>query len=66
MIGHSTDTGLWCSVAVNALGRLRKWREAISVLQDMGSGEDDKPDAYAYASVINACGKAGRPVEVRA
>lgn len=44
-----------------------KWREAIGVLEGMvrdGDTGGDRPDAFVYASVINACGKAGRPAEV--
>lgn len=58
---------LFVRVAVNALGRMSKWREAIGVLEDIvkdGDTGGDQPDAFVYASVINACGKAGRPVEV--
>lgn len=53
-------------MAVGALGRMGKWREAVEVLDGMGKGGDgsDRPDAFVYASAINACGKAGRPVEV--
>ena len=54
------------SIAISALGRMGKWREAVEVLDGMGRGGDggDRPDAFAYAAAINACGKAGRPVEV--
>lgn len=54
-------------MAIGHLGRLRKWREAVEVLDGMGKGGDgsDRPDAFAYGAAINACGKAGRPVEVR-
>lgn len=56
------------SVAVNALGRIGKWHLAVEVLNSMGGGGDgtDKPDAFVYASVINACGKSGKAVEVTA
>ena len=54
---------------MNALGRMGKWREAVGVVDGMGEDGDgggggDRPDAFVYASAINACGKAGRPVEV--
>lgn len=55
------------SVAITCLGQAGKWREAVEVLDGMGKGGNgsDRPDAFAYAATINACGKAGRPVEVR-
>lgn len=55
------------SMAISALGRAGKWKEAVQVLDGMGKGGDggDRPDNFAYAAAINACGKAGRPVEVR-
>ncbi|CAM9710806.1 unnamed protein product, partial [Ectocarpus sp. 8 AP-2014] len=54
-----------CTVAITCLGQAGKWREAVEVLDGMGKGGDgsDRPDAFAYAATINACGKAGRPVE---
>ena len=54
------------SMAISALGRAGKWKEAVQVLDGMGKGGDggDRPDNFAYAAAINACGKAGRPVEV--
>ena len=54
------------SIAISALGRMGKWQKAVEVLDGMGTGGDgsDRPDAFAYAAAINACGKAGRPVEV--
>ncbi|CAM9742473.1 unnamed protein product, partial [Discosporangium mesarthrocarpum] len=54
-----------CSVAVGALGKLGKWREALGVLQDMRGTDtgDDWPDAFVYSAAIDACGKAGKPVE---
>lgn len=54
------------SMAISALGRAGKWKEAVQVLDGMGRGGDgsDRPDAFAYGAAINACGKAGRPVEV--
>ncbi|CAM9840682.1 unnamed protein product, partial [Choristocarpus tenellus] len=54
------------SVAVGALGKLGKWREAVGVLKAMGGdgpGKDGRPDEYVYAAAITACGKAGRPLE---
>lgn len=53
-------------MAISALGRAGKWKEAVQVLDGMGKGGDgsDRPDAFAYGAAINACGKAGRPVEV--
>lgn len=53
-------------MAISALGRAGKWKEAVQVLDGMGKGGDggDRPDNFAYAAAINACGKAGRPVEV--
>lgn len=55
-----------CSIAVNQLGRMGKWREAVEILDGMGRGGDgsDRPDAFVYAAAITSCGKAGRPVEV--
>eukprot|EP00752_Nemacystus_decipiens_P001374 g1362.t1 len=54
-----------CTMAISALGRAGKWKEAVQVLDGMGKGGDggDRPDHFAYAAAINACGKAGRPVE---
>lgn len=53
-------------MAISALGRAGKWKEAVQVLDGMGRGGDgsDRPDAFAYGAAINACGRAGRPVEV--
>lgn len=53
-------------MAISALGRAGKWKEAVQVLDGMGKGGDggDRPDNFAYGAAINACGKAGRPVEV--
>lgn len=56
------------SVAINALGKIGKWYLGLEVLNDMGVRGDgtDKPkaDAYVYAAAINACGKAGKAIEV--